>query len=170
MNTPAMQSQWQDRSPPQYCPLCAQGDNQPRLICVFTVIDHRPYEIKMGPKAGKVVQNQRRLFVVTPTSLGFFRKLAAHQKGLTGLQITASRSNAQKAPSIGDSFFPIQKYSKEELIELLGKDEKGVPQWEPFNYEEVMPIYTADQMAEMGIGSASNIIGNEPASDFSKKL
>jgi hypothetical protein len=158
----------QSMNPPQYCPICAMGEN-PRLVCVFTVIDHQSYQIKVGPKAGKMVTNQRRLLVVTPTSLGLFRKIAAQQKGLAGLQVSASRSSAQKA-SIGDMFLPTQKYTTQELMEMLGKDEKGVPQWLPFNYEEVMPIYTAEQMAEMGIGSSSQIIGNEPKTDFSNKL
>lgn len=154
---------------PEYCPVCTKADNTPRLVIAFTVVDHTPYTIQNGEKKGQVIQNTRKLYVVKRTTLAQLQKVAEKHDGLRGLQIEVSRTTA-KAANVGDMFTPIQKYSDAELQETFGKDEKGNRLDLPFDYNKVAPRYTPQQLADMGLGSASAVIGNEPKEDLSSHL
>ncbi len=155
--------------PDEICPICSQGDN-PTTVTAFTIIDLTPYTIKTGDRAGQVIKNSRKLFVVKNRTLGQLRIIGKKMGGLRGLQMTANRTNP-KAAIVGDLLTPDQQWSNEELIELLGKDKNGERADLPFNYEKVAPRFTAAQLRNLGFGSGTTIIGKEATTeDLSDKL
>lgn len=154
---------------PGYCANCA-ADDKPTMVCAFTVVDHSEYTVQKGPNEGKTFKDQKKLFMAKRGTLAQLQKIASMRNGLRGVRITATRTTANAA-QVGDMLIPLDgKYDDNELFEMLGKDDKGNRNDLPFNYAEAAPYYTAEELKNLGIGSASNIIGKEQGEDLSHKL
>ena len=140
----------------EICPLCNSG-NKPRFVGVLTVIDHTPYEIKKGPKAGQIIKNQRKLFVATFQTVERLRHFASKRGGLRGWKIEVSRLQ-DKDPAVGSTFQFENQTSPEKLVELYA--ENGVPA----DYSQEIAYLSAKELLGLGLGSAAKGPG------FEKKL
>lgn len=145
------------------CPVCATGD-RPSLVGGLTVIDHTEFTIQKGANAGKVISNQKRLFVAKRGTLKILQKLAEKRGGLAGCTFEVSRTS-DKSPSVGDMFDFSQQDSLEELREHFGQDDEGNWIATPANYDEEVVYRTADQLIELGIGKAVASIGAKKGFD-----
>lgn len=136
------------------CPIC-EGDNEAKLVYVFTVIDHSEWK---SEKTGKVYKDQRKLFVCKRNTFKMLQKKAAKHGGLAGCTFDVSRTGDKEA-SVGNDFDFVQKRNKAELIAAFPvlKDEMAAA-----NYEIEIPYYTANELRESGFGKLTTTIGNEP--------
>lgn len=134
------------------CPICEGGDN-PSLVMVFTVIDHGEWKDKQGV----VHKDERRLFVCKRETFKRLQKIASKRGGLKGCTFDVSRVG-EKSAGVGDTFDFIEKRTMPALAKALNLKPEDVA---PFDYEEVLTYYTADQLRELGFGEASPPIGSE---------
>lgn len=144
------------------CPIC-EGGNDPKMVAVFTVIDHSSWT---SPKTGKTYENQRKLFVCKRNTFKILQKKAEKQGGLAGCTFDVARTG-EKDASVGNDFDFVEKRTKSKLLEAYPslKDEMG-----PANYEEEIVYLTADELRDKGFGSA--VVGQEQpeAGDYDDEL
>lgn len=135
------------------CPVC-EGGNEPKLVAVFTVIDHSEWK---SPKTGVVYKDQRKLLVCKRNSFKVLQKKAEKQGGLAGCTFDVARTSDKDA-SIGNDFDFCEKRTKAQLIEAYPtlKDEMCKA-----DYEKEIPYLTADELRKLGFGSM--VVGAEAA-------
>jgi hypothetical protein len=138
------------------CPMCANGDN-PSLVAGFTVIDHTPYTIQNGPKAGQVVERSRKLFVAKRTSYALLQKFATKQGGLAGCTYDVSR-NGDKSPAVGNVFDFVGKDSLSDIKKEFGDLA------EVADYGEEITYYTREELIDLGVKTS----GKKVSSNSSK--
>lgn len=136
----------QDQEP---CPICEGGDN-PSLVGVFTVIDHKEFTYN-----DKTYKNQKRLFVAKNQTLKQLQKIAAKRGGLAGCTFDVSRTG-DKSAGVGDMF----DFTEKRSMAQLKKAYPDVTDWAPANYEEEIVYKDADELRTIGFGTNS-VIGNE---------
>lgn len=141
------------------CPICESGDRA-SLVGVFTVIDHTPYQIQKGEKAGQVVKDQRKLFVAKRGTLKILQKTAQKRDGLAGCTFDVNRTG-DKSPQVGDMFEFIEKRSLPELVKAYGEAAQ------PADYQKEVPYHPAEELIKLGIGTKPHMIGNEAPVDTS---
>ena len=154
-----------DESSGQKCPICASGDN-PSLVALFTIIDHRIQKSKDGTKT---YFNQPRLLVVKSPTFEILNKIALKRGGLAGATFDVSRIG-DKSASVG-SMFDFQ--SKEEDLDVLRakytrtyKDKEGKDVTETVfkvaDYENELTYHDAAGLIALGFGkpAAATASGN----------
>jgi hypothetical protein len=139
------------------CPICESGD-EPSLVGVFTVIDHREIKGKKG-----VYKDTRKLFVAKRVTLKQLQMLASSRNGLAGCTFTVSRVGEQ-APNVGDVFDFQKKRPIDELRKLYVrkvKTETGAEEiktlFVPADYEKEIVYLSAAELRKMGFGKGSPI-------------
>lgn len=135
------------------CPICAAGEKK-AFVGYLTVMDHRPYEYeKDGKKV--TVEHSRRLYVAKTDTLKQLQKMAEkNEDGLVGATYEVSRTGDKK-PNVGDYFEKVAIHEKSDLVEAFGDEA------DPLNYSEHTPLYSAAQLAEMGVGKKVATIGSK---------
>ena len=88
------------------CPIC-EGDDNPTLVGVLTIIDHTEWESK---KDGSKHKDEKKLFVCKRQTIKQLQKIATKRDGLKGITFEVSRVG-EKAASVGDMFDFVQKKS-----------------------------------------------------------
>ncbi|CAA2141444.1 hypothetical protein [Hyphomicrobium sp. ghe19] len=134
----------------QPCPLCESGD-RPSFVAVMTVIDHSEHTIEKGPNAGKVIKNQRRLFVCKRNTIKQLTKLAAKRGGLAGCTFDVSRTG-EKEPAVGNQFDFVEKF--ESYDEIAAKYGLELDDVQPANYAEELKYRSPEELIELGVGKA----------------
>ncbi|TAJ84523.1 hypothetical protein [Reyranella sp.] len=131
------------------CPICDSG-RPPALVAAFTVIDHRPYTIRRGPKAGTVVVDQRKLFVAKKSTLAKLQFKATTLGGLDGVTMAVTRLDTGDglSPGVGTEFDFVERTPLDVLAEKYGAE--GVPA----NYEQEFPYLPASRLIQLGLGRA----------------
>lgn len=135
------------------CPICDSG-RPPALVAAFTVIDHRPYTIRRGPKAGSVVVDQRKLFVAKKSTLAKLQFKAAalggQGEGLAGVTMAVTRLDTGDglSPGVGTEFEFVERTPLDVLAERYGAE--GTPA----NYEQEFPYLPAARLIALGLGRA----------------
>jgi hypothetical protein len=141
------------------CPLCEQDDNHPALVSLFTVIDHT----KWKDKNGKIHRHERKLFVAKRETLKRLQKAATKRDGLAGWRVTIGRVG-DRSPEVGTDFDFIEQHDLEELRQVLKLPEEGIV---PFDYDNVIHYYTADELRELGFGG--HVVGAQDTRALRKK-
>lgn len=134
------------------CPLCAAG-NKPYLATFLSCINHSPYTIKKGPKAGTVLKNRKMLYVAKPATVAILTKLAIKRGGLTGCTFEISR-HGDKEPKVGSMFEFVQKSTLEQIEQQFGKDTAT-----PADLSVELTYYSAAELTAMGLGKTVQTIG-----------
>lgn len=133
------------------CPICDSG-RPPALVAAFTVIDHRPYTIRRGPRAGTVVVDQRKLFVAKKGTLARLQLKASTlgSEGLAGATLAVTRldSGDGLSPGVGTEFEFLDRTPLDVLAERYGAE--GVPA----DYEQEFPYLPASRLIALGLGRA----------------
>lgn len=131
------------------CPICDSG-RPPALVAAFTVIDHRPYTIRRGPKAGTVVVDQRKLFVAKKSTLAKLQVKATALKGIDGVTMAVTRLDTGDglSPGVGTEFDVVERTPLDVLAAKYGAE--GVPA----NYEQEFPYLPASRLLALGLGRA----------------
>lgn len=136
---------------PEPCPICDSG-RPPALVAAFTVIDHRPYTIRRGPRAGTVVVDQRKLFVAKKGTLARLQLKASTlgSEGLAGATLAVTRldSGDGLSPGVGTEFEFLDRTPLDVLAERYGAE--GVPA----DYEQEFPYLPASRLIALGLGRA----------------
>lgn len=134
---------------PEACPICDSG-RPPALVAAFTVIDHRPYTIRRGPKAGSVVVDQRKLFVAKKSTLAKLQFKASTLQGIDGVTMAVTRLDTGDglSPGVGTEFEFVERTPLDVLAERYGAE--GVPA----NYEQEFPYLPAARLIALGLGRA----------------
>lgn len=134
------------------CPLCAQGD-KPSLVALFTIIDHRQYKTK----AGKLMQDQKRLLVAKSVTMEMLTKIAAKRGGLAGCTFDVTRMGENSA-AVGSMFDFVEKNDIAKLQATFTEtiEDKGVKKtislFVPADYEQEIIFRTPEEMLKAGIG------------------
>ena len=146
------------------CPICEGGD-QPSLVGVFTIIDHRKYTSKKG----NTYENTRKLFVAKRNTLKLLQKEASKHGGLAGCQFDVSRIGDQ-APRVGDVFSfsekgdpkALAKQYVHEVTDPASKKKTTICDFQVANYDEEIRYFTAKELRKLGFGTGSPIGGEGP--------
>ncbi len=118
------------------------------------MIDHRPYTIRRGPKAGTVVVDQRKLFVAKKSTLAKLQfkatTLGGEGQGLAGVTMAVTRLDTGDglSPGVGTEFDFVERTPLDVLAEKYGAE--GVPA----NYEQEFPYLPASRLIQLGLGRA----------------
>lgn len=140
------------------CPLC--DIKAPALVYAFTIIDHREWE----DKNGKTHQHERKLYICKGDTYKRLSKIAAKREGLTGCTFDVSRIG-DKAENVGNDFDFVEKLSLKDLRKKYGMEKDGKTENNkvclPYDYEEVLKYYTAEQLRDMGLGSGEAPVGSD---------
>lgn len=140
-----MNESWQNwfvcTSEQEPCPVCEGGDN-PALVGVMTVIDHKEYE----DRKGKTHVNERRLFVAKRHTIKQLQVLATKRKGLNGCRFDVTRTGENSA-AVGSVF----DFTEKVTAAALKKSYKENAQ--PYDYEKVIPYLDAKKLRQLGFGS-----------------
>lgn len=131
------------------CPICDSG-RPPALVAAFTVIDHRPYTIRRGPKAGTVVVDQRKLFVAKKSTLAKLQFKATTLGGLDGVTMAVTRLDTGDglSPGVGTEFDFVERTPLAVLAEKYGAE--GVVA----DYGQEFPYLPASRLIQLGLGRA----------------
>ena len=141
------------------CPIC-QEDNQATLVTLFTVIDHT----KWKDRNGKTHQNERKLFVAKRDTVKRLQKMAAKRGGLIGWRVSIGRVG-DRSPEVGTDFDFVEKVD----LKAMGKELKLKPDdLKPFDYDTVVPYFTADELRELGFGP--HVVGQHDAPKLKKAV
>lgn len=140
------------------CPLCESGVKR-ALVSVMTVIDHKPYTIKKGPKQGQVIVNQRKLFVAKSQTMAKLRFKADNLKGLAGCKFAVARLGDQQSPGVGTEFDFIERKTPAELVAMYGDEGKVA------DYAKELVYLPASKLIALGLGKAP-VGPGYPASGF----
>ncbi|MBS7812325.1 hypothetical protein [Roseococcus pinisoli] len=143
------------------CPLCMAGD-QSTPVAAFTILDHTPYTIQKGDKAGTVIPFQRKLLIAKAGSVKKLQMIATKFGGLIGQTIDASRLT-DKDPAIGGNFIPV---GKTELPDLAVQLETTPEDLQPLDYAKELPRFTAKELIGMGVSAAPKGPGYSGPSNF----
>jgi hypothetical protein len=142
----------------QPCPLCAIS-NKRYLVGLMTVIDHTPYTIKSGAKAGNTVQNQKKLFKCKQGTIKILSKIASKKGGLTGWTFDASRSGGDKTPAVGDNFIPDLQW---ESRGAFAKEQSLKPdEVQPADYNAEIVYKSPEELIDLGIGKNFTGVGTK---------
>jgi hypothetical protein len=98
------------------CPLCEGGD-QPMLVALLTVIDHR----KGKSSQGKEYQDTIKIFAPTQKTLKVLNNIAKKRGGLTHCTFDVTRTG-EKEPRVGNLFDFMAKQTHAELVAKYGED------------------------------------------------
>jgi hypothetical protein len=139
-----------DTDTSQPCPICESGD-RPSFVGVMTVIDHSEHTIQKGPNAGKVIKNQRKLFVCKRNTIKQLTKIAAKRGGLAGCTFDVSRTG-DKEPSVGNQFDFVEKF--ESYDDIAAKYGLKLEDVQPAEYAEELKYRTPEELVELGVGKA----------------
>jgi hypothetical protein len=134
---------------PEECPICERGDSGKTFVGALTVLDHTKHKIQSGPNAGKIIQNDRKLFIAKRGTLKMLTKMAIAREGLAGCQFNISRGNNQ-TPSVGNVFD--FQYKFESYDEIAAKYELPLEEVAPAVYDDELTFYTAAELIELGVG------------------
>lgn len=133
------------------CPICETGDN-PSIVGVLTVIDHRTYKAK---QSGKVFKDTRKLFVAKRDTLKLLQKIATKRGGLAGARFDVSRTG-EKSAAVGTSFDFVDKTPIAELRKKYTEktaEGKTVTYFLPADYEAELAYKSAAELRTLGFGS-----------------
>lgn len=145
------------------CPGCAAGD-RPMLVSYFSVmlLTHLPtvdepsfdrdgdWELMKGAteiktKAGAIVRNPIQVLVAKRPTIEKLSRIHDKKGGLKGWLFDVQRTNDEKSARVGDLWLPEKQYSDEQIAILN-------PKYEPLNWEEVLPIYPAEEIKRLLAG------------------
>lgn len=141
----------------QPCPICEAGD-KPAFAGVMTIIDHTPHHIKKGPNAGKVIVNQRKLFVARRNTIKQLTKLATKRGGLAGCSFDVSRTG-EREPGVGNQFDFVEKFESYEQI--AQKFDIPIEQVQPADYTSELSYRSPEELIELGVGKAVKPSGGQ---------
>ena len=140
------------------CPLCEI--KQPSLVYAFTIIDHREWT----DKNDKTHAHERKLFICKGETYKRLSKIASRREGLTGCTFEVGRLG-DKSESVGNDFDFIEKLSLKQLRKKYGMEKSGPSENNkvclPYEYEDVIKYYTADELRDMGLGSGDRPVGSD---------
>ncbi len=140
------------------CPACRVDDNSPRYVQAISIINLRGYTNKKGDK----IPYTKQLLMVTHQQQGWFRRLCNEKLGgnMRGAMIHAYRDGADMSYRVGVPDFQKQfpegslknSFNNDEVRTKDGKLIKAAgSDMFPFDYDEVLPEKTGDQLrAELG--------------------
>lgn len=147
------------------CPMCENGDNR-TIMAGFSIIDHTPYTIKKGKNAGDTIENSRKLFVPTRTTLGVLQSYAAKRGGLKGWTVGVTRTK-DKSPRVGDVFDFLEQRDDAALLAKYGEEVT-----KPADFNNELTYYNRAELIELGVTAAVGgmVGGDAPSSDLQDQL
>lgn len=137
------------------CPVCKVAERPSYFAMYLTIIDLTPYE----NKDGITVEWSKKLLVVKSAQQKKFARIREKEGTLRGALIEVTR-DGDKDASIGNDISFLELVSEDELLsyETEYEDAKGklhqVIGHEPFDYDELFPAPTEQQLAAMVGGKA----------------
>lgn len=137
------------------CPICEAGD-QPGLIAVFTIIDHREVFSGDGKKSYK---DMKRLFVAPPTVVEQLQQLAVTHGGLTGCVFKVSRIGANSS-RVGNVFEFVEKNELAAIQAVFLEEVEVEPGKKvvqtyatPADYQRELPFLTPEDIHKLGVAA-----------------
>jgi hypothetical protein len=130
------------------CPLCRF--KKPALVYALTVIDHNEWVDKKGQRH----VNERKLYICKGDTYKRLSKIASKRGGLTGCTFDVSRIG-DKAENVGNDFDFVEKQSLKKVAKRYDLATSGPAENNkvalPYNYSEVIPMYSATELVDMGV-------------------
>lgn len=120
---------------------------------VATGIKLKPYTIRSGPNAGKVIPYTRGLILCPEDQYKTFLTYRKAFGGLRGRLFNVNRGDGQKSARIGDDWTPVEHWTDEKMMDYFkaAAAEYGVSVEDyvrPFDYEKILALPSVDATAE----------------------
>lgn len=132
------------------CPVCAaHPDKTPYFAAFLTILDLTPYEDR---NTGEEVPFSKRLLEIKPMQQKKFMRLQEKHGSLRGMVLTMTRDSKKDARIGNDIEYAGEVLSEEDLATYVRvyEDRSGKEQevlgYEPFNYEEIFPDMSEEQL------------------------
>jgi len=132
------------------CPLCDSGERA-SSVAAFTVIDHRPYEVKHGPDKGKIRKNVKKLLVVKRGALHKLmdRRQKLGEKGLLYGVFEFARFSATEC-NTGEQFDFLGKRFSPDKLKTLAPKGADPDEWiKPFDYFELLAPRSVEELRKV---------------------
>lgn len=149
------------------CPVCSAHGSKPSYFAMYlTVIDLTPYTTRDGDQ----VEWSKKLLVAKLSSQKKLARLYERHGTLRGMVLELSR-DSDKDPSIGGTIEFIEFMEEADLetyvTEYTDKDGKvhEVVGFEPFNYEELFPDMTEEELERMAGSGEEAAVGSRRGSE-----
>ena len=142
------------------CPVCSASDRPSYFGMFLTIIDLTPYEDKNGNE----VEWSKKLLCVKPQQQKKFMRLLERHGSLRGMVLQMSR-DGDKDASIGNEIEFIEFMEEDQLLAYEVsydyetrdgvKKTRDIIGHEPFDYDELFPAPTEEQLAALVGGSVN---------------
>jgi len=162
-----------DERNPQEGECSSLGQMEPRKgkwRWACTGIKLKPYTVKSGPNAGKVIPYTRGLILAGEDQ---YKELLTYRKawgGLRGRLFNVSRSDSTFSPRIGDKWDPAEEWSDEKMMAHFADaaTDYGLSvedYCKPINYEKILKLPSAAESAEIAkwVAGEKGVNLNDPA-------
>lgn len=154
------------------CPVCAtHPDKQPYFAAFLTIIDLTPYTDKTTDEE---VPFSKRLLEIKPMQQKKFMRLQQQHGTLRGMVLSMTRDTKKDARIGNDIEYAGERLSEEDLqtyvriyTDRAGKEQE-ILGYEPFNYEEIFPDMSEEQLRAICNGApdpGSRAFENEELGD-----
>ena len=141
------------------CPVCEAG-HKPTYTAYYTVIDHREFELKNGPKAGQKVKNRKLLYPAKGSTMTILAELKKTHKTLIGKTFEVQRLSSED-PNCGRDFSAKGALNDAQWKALAAAAKVPMAEYKAdIDYRKVLKPMTEEELAGMGFGT-SVLGGNE---------
>lgn len=136
------------------CPICESGD-EPSLVGVFTIIDHRVVKGKKG-----TYKDRQMLFAAKRHTLRQLQALATPRGGIAGWTVQVSRVG-EKSAGVGDTFDFLEHHTEDQLRKMYVKTDPKTKKTETVakvaDYQKEIKYFTAAELRKMSFGKGGPI-------------
>jgi len=141
------------------CPLCESEGKAGSYTMVLTVLDRRPYKIKSGPNAGKIIKNSKKLLHVKGRNLPKFERQykGKANKNFRGVKLACHR-DGDKESAMGEDLQFLGRVPEGTLAKF---GDNGVPA----DYETIYAIPDAEELRSKHNVSKGTVAGAEEFED-----
>ncbi len=123
------------------CPVC-NCNHRTQLVAGLSIINHTPYVIQSGQKAGQTMQHRRQMFVAPRTAIGTLQKLAEKRGGLISHCFDVHRKEA-KDPRVGSVYDYVGQLTPEQCA-AMGDEYK------PYDWDDALKLIAPADMQQLG--------------------
>lgn len=136
------------------CPVCEAGF-KPTYTAYYTIIDHREFELKQGPNAGKKVKNRKLLYPAKGSAMVVLSDLKKNLKTISGRTFVVKRLSSED-PNCGRDFTAKGQLTAAQWKALAAAAKVSEAELkDDIKYKVVLKPMTDEELSALGFGTSS---------------
>lgn len=134
------------------CPVCEAG-HKPTYTAYYTVIDHREFELKQGPNAGKKIKNRKLLYPAKGSTMTVLSDLKKSIKTVSGKTFLVKRLSSED-PNCGRDFTAKGTLNAAQWKALASAAKQTEAELKSdIEYKKILSPMSDEELAALGFGS-----------------